>query len=128
MNEKDLAIQAEAERVDMIAKFNARFPEQQGTIIEKIVEKEIIKEVPVEVIKEVIKADPILKSELIELKELLEFKDDEIKTLKDSLADSLNAEQAAIKAKIDLEVLNIKLEKEEKKAQLEAEIAALDES
>jgi len=79
----------DAEKVMAMTNFKKFYPEYQGATVEKIVEKEVI--------KEVIKADPILESELIELKELLEFKDDEIKNLKDSLADSLNAEQVAKK-------------------------------
>ena len=89
----------DAEKIMAMTNFKKFYPEYQGATVEKIIEKEVEVEVIKEVIKEIIKEipDPKTESELMELKDLLEFKDDEIKNLKDSLADSLNAEQVAKK-------------------------------
>lgn len=55
---------------------------------------------PIVKIKEV--DNPKLVSEIQELTDLLEFKDDKIKTLNDELANALNAEAAAKKEAEDL--------------------------
>ena len=93
----------DAEKVMAMTNFKKFYPEYQGATVEKIVEKEVI--------KEIIKADPKIESELMELKDLLEFKDDEIMKLKDALSDALNAEQEARKKEIDLATSNAKLKK-----------------
>jgi len=89
----------DAEKIMAMTNFKKFYPDYSGATVEKIIEKEVEVEVIKEVIKEIIKEipDPKTESELMELKDLLEFKDDEIKKLKDSLGDAFNAEQVAKK-------------------------------
>jgi len=74
----------DAEKIMAMTNFKKFYPEHSSATVEKIVEKEVVKEVP----------DPKLELELMELKDLLEFKDEDLKNIKDALSNALNEEQA----------------------------------